>query len=82
MPAEVTKIYDYAIIGNGRSAALISNEDRPIGFAGRDLTARPSSERFWIRNVAAIGAFIQCTTQKRAADTSRTRIFWKQHSWE
>src|SRR5216117_369613 len=25
MPAEVTKIQDYAIIGNGRSAALISN---------------------------------------------------------
>src|SRR5919204_4004634 len=25
MPAEVSKIQDYAIIGNGRSAALISN---------------------------------------------------------
>src|SRR5205814_4893445 len=26
MPAEVTKIQDYAIIGNGRSAALISKQ--------------------------------------------------------
>jgi hypothetical protein len=52
MAAEMPKIQDYAIVSNGRSAALFSKRRSMIASAGRDLIAVQSSPQSSTKHVA------------------------------
>jgi hypothetical protein len=51
-----TPINEYAIIDNGRTAALISKKDLLTGFAGPDSTAHHFLLHFLTKTPAATGA--------------------------
>jgi hypothetical protein len=48
-------IEDYALIGDCRTAALVSREARSIGIAARVSIPMPASRRFWEHLSTAAG---------------------------